>query len=328
MNRISDKQNNNYDYEIYTRDIFKILKKWKYTIISITLICVFLSGIFSFFIIDPVYEATTMVAPASLSSLGDFGETAYIVTDDKFNRFTDSKKISDNMDSIIKLAQVDVSHYTILLTSNYILQTTINKLGLEITLAEMKEQISVEPKVGRSDVSKVTVLSTDPELATSIANTLVDETSKYLNHLNTEKINNLLKNLENQQKIAQADLDTAFAQLKKHEAVSRGVANVSIQNEIELNKLQSEVKRKEDIVNSLSSKIMELNILQTFDSVEDKIVVLSAATVPEKPVKPNKKRNIFIAGVLGLLVSTFGVFMVESLRSNENIINFRESPKG
>ena len=51
------------DYEeIDLRDIFKTINKWKHTIIAVTLICVLLSGIFSFFVLDPVYEASTVVS--------------------------------------------------------------------------------------------------------------------------------------------------------------------------------------------------------------------------------------------------------------------------
>ena len=55
MNQLNNQPEYNYDYnEIDLRDIFKTLGKWKYTIISVTLICMFLSAIVSLFFIDPV----------------------------------------------------------------------------------------------------------------------------------------------------------------------------------------------------------------------------------------------------------------------------------
>ena len=129
MNQLNNQPGYNYDYdEIDLRDIFRTLGKWKYTIISVTLICMFLSGIVSLFFIDPVYEATAMVAPASAYTLANQNNISYLVTGDDFDRITDSKKISDSLDSIIKLTQVDVSRYTALMTSNHILWRTIKNL--------------------------------------------------------------------------------------------------------------------------------------------------------------------------------------------------------
>jgi succinoglycan biosynthesis transport protein ExoP len=211
MNQLNNDPGYNYDYdEIDLRDIFKTLAKWKYTIISITLICMLLSGIVSFFFIDPVYEATAMVAPASASTLANQNNISYLVTGDNFDRITDSKKISDSLDSIIKLTQVDVSRYTALLTSNHILWCTIKELDLKTTPAKLKGQIRIESKKDMGDVSEVTVSHTDPALAAQISNTLVNQTAAYMKNLNDQKMNGLLKNLEKQQAAAQVKAEDAF----------------------------------------------------------------------------------------------------------------------
>ena len=315
MNQLNNDPGYNYDYdEIDLRDIFKTLGKWKYTIISVTLICMLLSAIVSFFFMDPVYEATAMVAPASTSTLAERNNISYLVTGDNFDRITDSKKISDSLDSIIKLTQVDVSRYTALLTSNHILWCTIKELNLKTTPAQLKGQIRVESKKD-DDVSQVTVSHTDPKMAAQIANTLVNQTAAYLKDLNDQKMNKLLQNLEEQHTVAQVKAEDAFIKLKEFE--SGNAAMDTIEKEIEIRKLQNEVNRREDILNSLDSKIFEMKVVQSFTSVEDMIVMLSAATVPENPVKPNKKLNVAIAGVLGLMVTVFGVFLVEYLKNDE-----------
>lgn len=315
MNQLNNQPEYNYDYdEIDLRDIFKTLGKWKYTIISVTLICMFLSAIVSLFFIDPVYEASAMVAPASASTLAERNNISYLVTGDDFDRITDSKKISDSLDSIIKLTQVDVTRYTALLTSNHILWCTIKELNLKTTPAKLKEQIRVETNKD-DDVSQVTVSHTDPKMAAQIANSLVNQTAAYLKDLNDQKMNKLLKNLEEQQTVAQVRAEEAFIKLKEFEAGN--ATSDTIQKEIEIRKLQHEVDRREDILNSLNSKIFEMKVVQSFTSVEDMIVMLSAATVPQNPVKPNKKLNVAIAGVLGLMIAVFGVFLAEYLKNDE-----------
>lgn len=315
MNQPNNEPGYNYDYdEIDLRDIFKTLGKWKYTIISVTLICMLLSGIISFFFIDPVYETTAMVAPASVSTLANQNNISYLVTSDNFDRITDSKKISDSLDSIIKLTQVDVTRYTALLTSNHILWCTIKELDLKTTPAKLKEHIRIETKNDLGDVSEVTVSHTDPALAAQIANTLVNQTAAYMKKLNDQKMDGLLKNLENQQTAAQGKADEALTQLKEYE-IGNTSAN-AIEREIEIKKLQNEVDRREDIVKSFNSKIFELKVIESFNSAEDMIVLLSAATIPDNPIKPNKKLNIAIAGVLGLMVAVFGVFLAEYLKND------------
>lgn len=318
MNQLNDQPAYNHEYdEIDLRDIFRTLGKWKYTIIGVTLICMLLSGIVSFFFMEPVYEAAAVVSPASVSPLSNPASIAYIVTDENYDSVTDSKKMSDNVDNIIKLTQVDVSRYSVILTSNEILQNTIKELELKITPAQLRGRIRVEAKKEMDDVSQVIVSGTDPKQAAAIANTLVNQTAAHLNRLNKKKMDDLSQNLETQQAAAQADLDRAFADLKKYQAAYTAAPG-SIQNQIELNRLQNAVNRRENIVNSLSSKILELKVLQSFDSVEDKVVVLSAAAVPENPVTPNKKLNVAIAGVLGLMLSVFGVFLADYLKKEEN----------
>ena len=60
---------NYYEDEIDLREIFAVLWKWKWTIIGVTLAFMVLAFAYSKFLMDPVYEARTVVAPASLNTL-------------------------------------------------------------------------------------------------------------------------------------------------------------------------------------------------------------------------------------------------------------------
>ncbi|MBC7076492.1 MAG: hypothetical protein H5T98_10630 [Syntrophomonadaceae bacterium] len=84
--------------------------------------------------------------------------------------------------------------------------------------------------------------------------------------------------------------------------------------QIEEKRLQNEVNRREEIVNLLTSKIAELKTTQSLNIAENNIITVSEALVPEEPIKPNKLLNIAVAGVLGLMLSVFGVFLVEYLK--------------
>ncbi|HZK43157.1 MAG TPA: GNVR domain-containing protein, partial [Syntrophomonadaceae bacterium] len=87
---------------------------------------------------------------------------------------------------------------------------------------------------------------------------------------------------------------------------------------IEEKKLQNEINRREDLIDLLNTKMLEIKITQAFMESEDNIIVLSQAYVPDNPVQPNKKLNIAIAGILGLMLSIFGVFLAEYLREGDD----------
>lgn len=312
-------QGNDYD-EIDLRDIIKVLIKWKRTIIGITIASMLLSGIASWFFIKPVYQGKVVVAFAAISQLTGAGNT-YILKDDLANG---SQKMSDNVDELVKLAQVDTGKYKQLVTSVVVLQRTIEKLGLKDKLDGLKGKITIEDAKEKDGVIEISVNAETPELASNIANTLVNQTILYLGEINDRKMEGLRATLEAQLTSARKDLDSSFTSLKEYQlqsvsAGSTGEPSSVIKTEIEKNRFDSEVKRNEGMVNSLSSKILELEIYKSLNSAENQVVVLSPAVVPETPVSPNKKLNVAIAGVLGLMIAVLGVFVAEYMRKEEEI---------
>ncbi len=302
-------QSNEHD-EIDLRDIIKVLVKWKRTIIGITIASMLLSGVASWFFIKPVYQGKVVVAFAAISQLTTSGNT-YILKDNIDNG---SQKMSDNVDELVKLAQVDMGKYRQLVTSIVVLQRTIEKLGLKDKLDGLKEKITIADAKEKNGVIEISVNAQTPELASNIANTLVNQTILYLGEINSRKMESLRGTLEAQLTSARKDLDASYTRLKDYQLQSVPAGSTS---EIEKNRFDSEVKRNESMVNSLSSKMLELEMYKSLNSAENQVVVLSPAVVPEEPVSPNKKLNVAIAGVLGLMIAVFGVFVSEYISKEE-----------
>lgn len=94
-------------------------------------------------------------------------------------------------------------------------------------------------------------------------------------------------------------------------------------NSAELERLQAELAEKQHQENILKrnvdlaqqtydafySKYEEVRITQSSHVGEASIVVVTPAAEPSVPVSPNKRLNIAVAGVLGLMVSVFLVFI-------------------
>jgi uncharacterized protein involved in exopolysaccharide biosynthesis len=317
--RARENQSNDYE-EIDLREVLATLGRWKYKISAFTLICMLLSGIVSWFFLKPVYEAKVVVGFSSGSQLTGSGNYSYIINNNPNNS---SSKISDNMDELVKLAQVDAGKYSQLLTSVVVLQRTIDQLGLADKIDELNKKITIVDAKEKNGVKDISVDAPTPELASNIANTLVNQSILYLDEINNRQMESLRKTLETQLASVNKKLDSSFIKLKENQlksvppgsAVEQSAA--AIKTQIDKNRLENEVQRNEDVANSLNSKILELELFKSLNSAKNLVTVLSPAVVPESPVKPNKKLNVAIAGVLGLMLSIMGVFVLEYLRSEK-----------
>lgn len=78
-------------------------------------------------------------------------------------------------------------------------------------------------------------------------------------------------------------------------------------------KLQREVDRLRNTCETLAQKATETKIAKSIDLGDSSFVVISEASVPTTPVKPNKKLNVAVAVVLGLVVFTLLAFILEYL---------------
>lgn len=409
------------DYEeIDLRDIIKTLGKWKYTIIAVTLICMFISGIISFCFLDPVYEASTVVS----------------ITQVKDTREIDGE-IEDVVKELGQIPYMGVQACEHQVKSPEILQATIKKLNLDYSRRQLSGMISTEsPK--NTNLITITVSNTDPDLAAQIANTIRAEVVANVNKINTRKMEQSLSIMEKELlEKEEAELKAASDNLKKYKLETRSIeflttqlqqknqdlatiqsqiigaeiqcdelrmgieqdkANIEntpatiattssaqgilpveingldvkngqvtsenlneayiaavqsynrkttelagtesaittarqqtsqleaeirqleaelINSQIEEQKLQTEVNRREKVVNLLTTKIADLKITQAIDLAENNITTVSEAFAPEAPVKPNKKLNVAIAGVLGLMLATFTIFFIEYMRNEE-----------
>jgi|ADurb_Gel_02_Slu_FD_contig_61_901424_length_1459_multi_2_in_0_out_0_1 capsular polysaccharide biosynthesis protein len=422
------------DYEeIDLRDIFKTINKWKHTIIAVTLICVLLSGIFSFFVLDPVYEASTVVS----------------IYQAQLNRENESTNdIADTVNELGEIPYMSAVSCEQQVKSPAIMEAVIKKLQLPYTRNGLKSSIKTQ-QVQNTNLIIITVSNNNPELAATIANTLREEFILHINRINKRKMAQSLEIMEKEwlQK-EEVELDIASEKLKEHKLQSRSIEFLSsqlgkkredlinyqswlakaeidrasqqegikqlqetiahtphtlttvntangilpadlqgidikdgtvsseqinmnytslmdaynskttalaeltvqisktrqeiarqekeildleaelIRNQLGEKKLQNEVSRRESVVTLLSSKIAELKMTESINLADNNIITVSEAMVPEAPVKPNKMLNMAIAAVLGLMLATFSIFLIEYLRGNGTNKSESEESKG
>lgn len=80
---------------------------------------------------------------------------------------------------------------------------------------------------------------------------------------------------------------------------------------IQQDQLVNEVNRLEETSDLLAQKATQTQIAKSIDLGSSSVLVVSAATVPLSPIKPNKKLNMAVALVLGLMAAVGLAFLLE-----------------
>lgn len=129
------------------RQLFGTLKKRLWLIALITIIAAMISGIVSFFVLTPVYQARTQILVNQESS-----------EQQPLNAYT----IQTNIQLI--------STYNEIITSPVILEDVVKKLNLNVTAKQLSGQVQVTNSQD-SQVAHIVVQDTNAKRATDIANT-------------------------------------------------------------------------------------------------------------------------------------------------------------
>jgi len=135
--------------EISLVEIFQILKKWLGLILTATGIGLVLAAIFTFIIATPVYESTTQLL---------------------VSRPAEENTIQQSeIDANIQL----INTYEDIITNPVILDPVIEEMGMDTTVEDLREQITVGTEEN-SQVFSVSVQDESPYQAAEIANTIAD----------------------------------------------------------------------------------------------------------------------------------------------------------
>ena len=133
---------------ISLQELFQVLKKRLFLIITITLAAVAISAAVSYFVLTPVYEVkTTMMAYGADKKLE-----------------SDSNSLTE-IQTNLKL----INTYNDLIKSDKILEKVLKELELDMTMGQLARKINVSNNK-ESHVIYISVKDTDPYRAAEIAN--------------------------------------------------------------------------------------------------------------------------------------------------------------
>ena len=203
------------EIEIDLRELLKIFKKWSKLIIVMTLLCAFVAGLFSYFVMSPIYQAKTLLMVTQATEKLQTNPTA-----------RSGEGLEDVVSSVSRMPVLTMSTYLGQIKSETLMNRIIERLQLDpekynaYSMAGMIEASVVKD----SNLIEVKVTSADPALATKIANILSDEYLKLMTEKNQEQMSRSVDFLDKQKTVTDKELDEASDHLKEFQSQPRGVA--------------------------------------------------------------------------------------------------------
>ncbi len=339
---MNENQNNAqyYEDEIDLRELVMALWKRKIVIICFTLIAAILAGMFSMFILSPVYDSKLNIVMSMPDKyITRYGEYVLPITTNE--------------------------QYINLITSNDVLLHTIEKMGYDkemTTIEGLKKRITVgksEVKAGSVQNSfEVTVSADNPEEALKLAQVLYSNYMDFLDSMTKERAVNYyynhfsieLRTLENSLTVEKERLksnEALLAQTPKN--ISDGNVDIGIQSPLNGNssyilpvdtinpnfiKLENDIIANKQLISSLENNIaMNNQYLEELDKEREAIykyyrtgestvlgssvigVVETNVYLPSPPVAPTQKTSpsnalntaigAVLGGMLGVMIALF-----------------------
>ena len=132
------------------REYFFIIRRKIWIICLSAIICGAISGLISFFVLEPVYEANTS-----------------LIVNKEVENETTQMTTTDDLNYVQKLAIT----YGEIIKSRTVITSTIEKLKLDTTYEELVGAVSVS-NVADTQIIKISVQDNNPVIATKICNTI------------------------------------------------------------------------------------------------------------------------------------------------------------
>ncbi|MBZ4647295.1 MAG: uncharacterized protein JG777_2784 [Clostridia bacterium] len=197
--------------EISLREYIEVILRGKWIIAIFTAVCILLSSLYAVFIMEPVYNAKTvlMVSPVNIKS-----------AEDKENKF------SELVDSLSQYPQMTLDTYKEQIKTPAVLNAVIKELKLderyEMTRSDLASIIEVEsPK--NTNLIYVNVKNADPQLAADIANVLSNKYVDFISEKLQQQTGKSAEFITKQLEMEKQNLEKATQELTAFLAKPRGV---------------------------------------------------------------------------------------------------------
>lgn len=323
------------------RELIEILLKGWRLIAIITVICLLSSGIFSFFIQEPIYEAKTILMTSDMRAM-------------LANLKGDKEDIALGLLATYPIMTLQT--YKEQIKNPQLLQEVVEELKLKeygINSSNLVGIIDLN-NIPDTNLLAISVTHKEPKLAADIANTLANKNTKFITNMSRQQSSKALQLLIGQLEVelnkVRAGLTTAEQELKNtpllivtNKSVGqdpllnqilaetngtsvKDAAQLTMKSEevnegyVELRSKVSEYKIDVSKLDALISRYEEARITESTEIVDSTINIISQAFVPESPIGYSKALNLAIAGVLGMMIGVYFTFFKHYWKTSGNQI--------
>jgi uncharacterized protein involved in exopolysaccharide biosynthesis len=298
--------NENYN-EITLREFIEIIFNGWRLIAILTAICLLFSGIYSFFMINPVYEAKTILM-------------ASFATEKLSNLQNNPEDIAGILDTIAAYPTMTVQTYKEQIKSSKILQQVINEMELskyEINRTKLRAMVELET-IKDTNLIAVKVTHENPELAAAIANKLAMEFTDSITDMTRQQASKSSQFLKSQLEVEKVNLDAATLELKEFLSQPRGA-----------NELRQEFDSKLLMLTEFKTRLVqqevELNKVSAGLVISEKeLKNTPQVIVTKKLVGQDPLLNQIVAENKGISIKDAALLVMESEEINLGYINLSD----
>jgi polysaccharide biosynthesis transport protein len=194
--------------------------------------------------------------------------------------------------------QRQIKTYSLMMLNEEILQKIIEQLDLSGTPSDLADYIEVTP-VQDAQLINITVIGSNPALISRIANTLVDVFIAKINMVQSDRFSSSKESL-----LAQLyEVERLLEETKTQQAATDDLA--------EKDSLETNIIQYTQIYATLLTNYEQARLAENQDTTA--VVQLNLAQAPEKPVGPNILGNTILAAMLGVVLTTGGIYLADKM---------------
>jgi len=303
--------------EISLREIIETLLNGKWIIAGITAFAVLLSGIFSFFLIEPTYQTKSTIMINNLNQ-----------SNGALNGYLND--------------MVSTEKYMAYLQSPQVLQKTIDDRGLDRTTSSLENAIELNNEE-KSNLISISITGKDRKEIPKILSSLILNSKEIVTSKIQSQVDTLLTEYQNEMDEQQKKLNDTIDRynelkagaglptlilfqnsasgsqytLEANRELLEELRNLQKEDQVQYEKINHKINKLTNMYNNYYGKYEDAQNVDASSYVDNKVTILSESMVPENPVSPNKKLNVAIGLVIGLMIGIGVVFLMSYWRNTD-----------
>ena len=253
-----------------------------------------------------LYFDEVKMAKTDIEEKLKLAEQEFFEIEEKLMKFNETDNV-ETIENEIKYKTTKISNFKSRLVD---IQVSLEKENAE------KEQVSAA-LIEQDKILKLNKSIVDDQFFQQLISNITDANLKIANLTYVSEVANpIYYNLAQQLISTNIEINSLAAeenQLEKNindfNISLKGLREELTEKKLILSQLNREYSAKEKLYNNFYKQAEEIRLTGTAEA--DLLKIASLAYEPRAPIKPNKKLNILIAGVLGLFVGVFVAFFIE-----------------